>query len=305
MLSNEIAVGRESKAMRKRRSVRIGVIDNGIHVEHAFSADPDITLLHSVRTLPFSLFRYDVVIVATHTDQALLLRLKKHLTRYLQFGGVLVLLGATTQGRHWLPLCEWEGKFPESISFDTTSPDGELIFDRIPDPNYLQYHSKYVGHGSLRISVAKHDATLAADEAGRVLMFVRRLPSAGVLLATTLDPDYHTSVHVPGPADEAVERTHAKAKHLLDNIIKWAFQAAQETPRRFRRRLLGWLVPTVAVIAMVFFYGLPVMAFVYLTSTTASHDYAAAASIVATIAFLGSLASIYCLFLGIVAKKDK
>jgi hypothetical protein len=56
---------------------------------------------------------------------------------------------------------------------------------------------------------------------------------------------------------------------------------------------------------MVFLYSLPVMAFVYLTSTTASHDYAAAGSIVATIAFLGSLASIYRLFLGIVAKKDE
>jgi|GEM_PF-5184600 len=291
---------------RQPRTVRVGVIHNGIHADDAFNDRlPEVTLLRSVRSFPTSLLRYDAIIVLTHTDQGMLQHLKKPLTRYVQLGGVLVLLGATTQGRRWLPFCEWEQEFTQSISFDTESPDGGLIFRGITDPSYLKYHSKYVGHGSIRIHVARDDTRLAWDDKDRVVMFVRHLPGRGTLLVTTLDPDYHTSIPVPGPAEEPVETTHRKAAHLLDNIVDWAIWTARSAPMHRRRHLLGWLVPVGVAVAMALFYSLPLTVFLYLTLTSARAEFSAAGRVIAAIAFLGSLASIYSLFLNFVAKKGE
>lgn len=305
MVRDENATAQGNGDAHKSRSLRIGVIHNGIHADDAFNARTDVTILRSVRTLPFSIFRCDVIIVLSQTDQALLLRLKKPLTWYLKLGGVLVLLGATTQGRRWLPICQWEQKFTLSVAFDSESVDGRLVFKNIPDADYLKYHSKYVGHGSLCISVAQGDKPLAWDNEDRVVMFVRRLSRGGILLATTLDPDYHTSVPVPGPAEEPVELTHRKAAHLLDNIVDWATWAASGTPMRGRRHLLGWLLSAGAVIAMVLFYSLPVVVFGYLTFTSASQDYVSTGRALAIIAFLGSLASIYSVLISFVTRKNE
>ena len=290
---------------RKQRSVRVGVIHNGIQVEDAFSARHDISLIRSVRTLPFVLLHYDVLIVPTHADQAMLFRLKRPLIRYLQLGGVLILLGATTQGRRWMPLFQWEQEFTRSVALDKSTEDGKRVFKGIDTPEYLKYHSKYFGHGSITVSVAQGDQVLARDQAARSVIVVRRLPKGGIIFVTTLDPDYHTSVPVPGPAEEKVEVTHRKAGHLLENIVNWGIWAAQDTPKRFRRRLLGWILPTVSIIGMVMFYMLPVAAFVLLVLPAMTRDIVPLGRIVTAVAFLGSLASIYAFFMNFISKKTE
>lgn len=107
--------------------VRIGVIHNGLHAEAAFNSRRNASLIRTIRQIPFVIFAYDVLIILTHTDQALLQRLRPLLNLYLRLGGVLVILGATMYSRRWFPLCNWEQKFPESIQFDSTTEDGRRI----------------------------------------------------------------------------------------------------------------------------------------------------------------------------------
>ncbi|MBU4311051.1 hypothetical protein KKD34_05715 [bacterium] len=281
------------------------MIHNGIQAEDAFSAIPGVTLIRSIRALPFAILRYDVLIVPTHTDQAMLYRLKGSFIRYLGLGGVLVLLGATTQGRRWLPRFQWEQKFTQSIHFDTSTEDGQRIFKGVPDPQYLQYHSKYVGHGSITVSIPQGDQALAGDDEDRKVVVLRRLPEGGVLLVTTLDPDYHASAPVPGPAEENVETTHRKAGHLLENIVNWAIWAAQNTPKHRRRRLLGFVLPAVSMGGMAVFYLLPVAVFMLLFDPSMAQGVGAVGRFVAAIAFLGSLVSIYTVFRSFISKRAK
>lgn len=178
-------------------------------------------------------------------------------------------------------------------------------FKGVEDPAYLQYHGKYVAHGSIAISVQEGDTALAKDSQGRILMSVRRLCSGGILLMTTLDPDYHTSISVPGPSDELVEDTHRKALHLLDNIVDWAAWAALCTPKRGRRLLFGLSALLLAGTATAVFYFLPLWLFLFLRSSTAQETLPPSARVAAVIGLAGSLASIYTVVVNFVAKGER
>lgn len=295
---------------KKHRSIRVGVLHNGIHAEDAFTFRPDaVTFIRDVRAFPLSLLRYDVVFVLTHTDQVLLLHLKPLLNLYLKLGGVLVLLGVMTQGRKWLPLSQWHQEYTRSIMFDSSGPDGKLIFAGITDPNYLRYHSAYAGHGSLVPSVSEVDKILASDNKGRTIMFIRRMPGAGVLLATTLDPDYHSTAQVPGPADEIEPVTNKKAGHLLYNILNWAEKAAAQTPKWRRRHFIGAVVPTLSRMGLLLSWAFPLLVFVYLLWANSRKNFTFTdtftGKVVSMLAFIGSLASILSIFMNFVPKKQK
>ncbi len=283
----------------------MGVIQNGIQVDDAFNAIADAKLIRLIRTLPSACLRYDVLIVPSQTDQAMLQRLKGVLKRYVRLGGVLVVLGAMTHGRRWLPFFQWEPTFTQSVSIDTSTEDGQRVFQDITDAPYLQYHSKYVGHGSITVSVPQGDRVLASDNEGRAVLVVRRLPQSGVLLVTTLDPDFHASVRVPGPAEETPEATHNKAGHLLENIVAWARWAAQSTARRRRRRFLGVVLPAASVLGLATLYLLPVAVFALLFDPSMVLTVGPVGRFVAAIAFVGSLASLYSMLISIASKRTE
>jgi hypothetical protein len=276
----------------KTRSIRVGVIPNGIQSEDVFNTIRGISQIRYIRALPSVILRYDVLIVPSLTDQVMLYRLRRLFIRYLHLGGVLVLLGVTTQGRRWLPLHQWEQMFTQSIVFHPNTEDGSRIFKNISNSNDLRYHSKYVGHGSILPN--QGDEILASDNEDRTVMVVSRLRNSGVLFVTTLDPDYHTFVPVPGPAEETVEITHRKARRLLQNIVNWAIWAAQSTPKRYSRHFLGFVLPAVSFTSSLLFYLLPLAVFaaLWFDPRVIQAD-SSAGWLVTAISLLGSLVTIY------------
>lgn len=219
---------------------RVGVIDGGLHAQEAFSFDADVKYLYLGTFRWHNIWSCDVIVVPIHTDQIFLSRHKALLTRYAKAGGVLVLLGATTYGRPWVPLYRIEAKFTQSLRYYAGTRDGQAVFRNILDEEALRFHNSYFGHGNIG-GGDESDTLLADDKDGRPVMLVRRIDS-GTIFITTLDPDYHSVTHVPGPASEKVEDSHRKAHRLLRNIFNWAkVEAEGKGLRNQWYRRLRWI----------------------------------------------------------------
>ncbi len=271
--------------------------------EKVFSPYPEIKLIYIGKLNINMIFLYDIVIIPFHLDQIFLYKIKPYLKKYLTKGGILILLGATEDPRHWFPLSGWEPKFTSSLNIDNRSPDGKIIFKDIPNANYMWYHSKYFAHGSLLAKVPIREyVKLAWDNEGRIVMYIRRTGINGTLFATTLDPDFHSSTTVPGPLEEQVEITHSKAEHLLHNIIEWAKVEAKSKKysTRFKRMSYAMLKLIGSFSGIIILYLLPILSLGYFSYLILSKDKIDTIEKIAVsfsaIGVMGSIASLISLF---------
>ncbi len=290
--------------------MRIGVVNNGLHAEMAFASEPDVTLLYVGRFRGSRIWFYDVIVVPIHTDQIFLCRYKPLLTKYVEKGGVLVLFGAQKMDRQWAPWYLLEDKFTEDIELYRQSAEGRIVFSGIPDEKSVQYHNKYFGHGSIAVDNESEETLLAGDTHGRRVMLIRRFAGGGALFVTTLDPDYHSVTHVPGPTYEIVEKTHEKAHKLVQNILKWARDEAKRQPHR-RMRLLQAIGGTLySWTTEAFLYFLPLWSIgLYIIWSKPGLPLAgtpvAVGVLPGVIAFVGSVASIVGFFMTQRARRGK
>lgn len=224
---------------------RILILNSGLHHEKAFKWLAQPKMLYVGNLKKTSLHNYHIVIIPFHTDQIVLYRCKRNLEKFLEWGGILIILGATQEGgRDWIPHCQWEQPFTTKMEINTKTDDGAIIFKNISEVEELKYHGIYYAHGALLPTVAENGINiLARGEQNRIVMFVRRYGFRGTLFCTTLDPDFHAVAEVPGPNGVSSTVTHQRASHLIQNIIQWAIQESQKKSLwlRFGRRVFGLL----------------------------------------------------------------
>ncbi|MCU7805925.1 MAG: hypothetical protein KZQ92_10950 [Candidatus Thiodiazotropha sp. (ex Lucinoma borealis)] len=224
---------------------KIAVLDGGLHHRKAFAIYAGIKFVPVHKVGSVSLGQYDLLVVPFHTNQSLLSRLKPRFQRFVEKGGVLVILGATEDsGCHWLPYCQWEGPYTKRISVhERESRDGSVLFRGLEADKKLKYHDKYTSHGALIDTSDKEgDCVLVTSEDNRSVLSIRRSGIDGTLFITTLDPDYHSISNVPGPSIQDTNETHINASILLRNIMDWAMNEVQEkssSTRRLNRVLSG------------------------------------------------------------------
>ncbi len=223
-------------------SIRIAAIDGGIHQTGIFSAQKDIDILYAGNPyLEILIFRYDVLIISFHTDRIRLYRLKKSLDEFIKKGGILIILGATDEShKNWIPYCQWNSKYAEEIEINLDIEESESgnvsqIFDGIKDKEDLKYHATYYSHGTLTPQVNQQN--LVTDENGLPIMFIIRDGIEGAFFATTLDPDYHSVMDVPGRTQNKTDKTKKNANKLLINIIGWARSEASKRQEKWLNRL--------------------------------------------------------------------
>lgn len=224
---------------------KIAIINGGLHHDTAFKwlAEKKHDAVYVGRLDRTDIFLYDILIIPFHTDQIALLKNQSRFEEFVRSGGVLVVLGATQEGRKWLPFFDWEEQFTETLSLHRSMPDGkpnpdaEILFSKITDERMLKYHGIYTAHGSLLLDSGQEGLTvLATGENKRVILAIKRLKGKGSLLCTTLDPDFHSVSSVPGPNAESTAVTHQKARLFLGNIVRWAIQEAKSKPVALRKK---------------------------------------------------------------------
>lgn len=119
----------------------------------------------------------------------------------------------------------------------------------------------------------------------------------GTMLATTLDPEHHADISVPGPDGELVAMTHQKASDFVNNIVHWARKesASKSGLRRSLRRSQAYLSAGLSWLITLGFYGLPfgaLGAFIVYRSDNSGLAVGPIQASAAVLGVLGSIASI-------------
>ncbi len=219
------------------KKTKVLVLDSGLHQQKAFDGLGEMKAVSKIR--PRNLLKYDVIIVPTHTDQIALARLRDGLKKFLDKSGVLILLGVT-QYSTWLPDGEgtWNSTYPEKCSIVQRFEEDTIFRDLCSKD--LKYHTSYSGHGFLIPPDNEDIEKLVTCENNNVLMYRYEHLNGGVLLVTTLDPDFHSVSCVPGPSEQESTQTRVKARTLLKNITTWAERKSNLRSRKLRSITL-WL----------------------------------------------------------------
>lgn len=236
----------------------IAVIHSGNQVRAFTRIRSDLTYLYVSHLSYISLRKYSVVIVPTFTDQIALAACSSKLQAYVKSGGVLLLLGARESVKPWIPFCAWDEGEREELKIDLPVPceESRIIFAGLNMSGDLGLHPPrlndahgYLEDGSLRGSVlAKSLLNARATSVGtqrvtRCLMMTVKA-GRGALLATTLDPDFHTSPQID-PQGARTSRSILVANLLIRNLLDWADRESEKIPRHTRliNRLASYLRP--------------------------------------------------------------
>jgi hypothetical protein len=220
--------------------MKIAALDSGFHQRQAFMIPEfKIEMIPTNRLNKGTLFLYDVIIIPSFTDQFTLNDISDAIIKFVHYGGVVVILGATDiNSLKWLPYCKWGGnaKWPTECNISSyISEKNKPIIEGITD---FKYHTSYTGHGTLLFDYTDENFNTLLEADDDVIMFVRSKPNEGPLLVTTLDPDYHSIPQTPGPSEEVTSQTQKKATQLLLNILKWA-ELQKSGSSHLRRKFFG------------------------------------------------------------------
>lgn len=225
------------------RNIKVLIIDSGLHQQEAFGTSHD-TFRYSYRSIcalkKSILFFYDIVIIPFHIDQFKLSKLKSAFELYFKKSGVILFLGTTDiNGYDWIPKCRWNTEYPVNCKISENVPTlDKKIFNELNDDD-LKYHTGYAAHGNLVLSNVDTCQVLIESTDGKTVMFYTGEKSKGTILITTIDPDYHCCRSTPGPSLEQTYNSQIKAKRLLDNLLLWAGERA-ENNSKIQLRLLGF-----------------------------------------------------------------
>lgn len=209
----------------------IGVIDGGL--SHHY--DPFVNLPHRVKFIDISklpttnLYKYEAIVVPFYTNQVVLKRVYGKLRRYLEYGGILIVLGINADRSKWFKETDLSVSKVNDILLNSDIDEYDRIILNDISKEDLKFHRYFYAHGSM--GLPRDSVSLVSDsKTGRSVFYVnrsffgkKRKGHCGTLLVTTLDPDHH-SVNVEWIIDDKKEQERIKnsANHLLSNIITWA-----------------------------------------------------------------------------------
>jgi hypothetical protein len=237
--------------------MRILYLTNGrVHDENVRRTYNAISLRSICSASRINLFRYDIIIIPSYSNQDVLMEVSSRLMEFVRCGGVLVALGACQDKQQWLPFCNYHRKFQTTIEFrNTDSNDFKAIFKNICDMknreaclDRLRMHDKFYSHGFFTCFNTVSTPLLAGNEpCNEVFTITTPHRFAGKILVTTLDPDYHA---VSGFARDNME-AFAPAIQLFDNIVEWAktMVVNQHAIIAFFKRVKG--ISTIALVYLI------------------------------------------------------
>ncbi len=188
-----------------------------------------------------NIMQFAAVIINSSVNQDLMSRIRNRLERFVESGGIVVVLGANEAKTRWIPYCTCYDPCSDKITLENkNSVEGTRVFNGIQGRDALKFHDTFVTHGYFTSTVENTMPLIReTDTPQSLVMAILQPPKAsGKLLVTTLDPDYHaTARHAPG--EKAYDQNAAK---LLTNIISGWLQwelSRQPTVIKVWRRMKG------------------------------------------------------------------
>ena len=190
-----------------RRAPRIAGLFSGVHFQRGFLIDdrefgPSFAVLPAEELEGADLARFRALWVPRESNQAVLVRCREKVERYLRAGGTLVTFDEINQP--WLSAARWRQQPVDPAGLRLS---GHPLLAGL-DADQVRWHA----HGSFELP---KDATpLISDASGDALLYLdERSYAPGRVLAGTLDPDCHTGYgsDVPRP--------------LLRAILRWVLAA--------------------------------------------------------------------------------
>jgi len=185
-----------------------------------------------------NLCRYDALIIPFHTDQMALTKYKKKLERFLNNGGILILLGVMANRSQWIPYCEWRGTEKDlREAIISKSGLGAVFFGNINDDEIYKLHI----HGLLYYPSGENIINFNDEEK---IFVVDTKNFIGQFLMTTIDPDHHIVRDMTAMSKSIYEISN----RLLSNIISWSKNVHSQ------KKGFKWLLTKKKAIVKEFFY---------------------------------------------------
>lgn len=193
--------------------MKIAYIDNGLHSYSTFNPmGSDFIPLSMWDIKNCNLCRYDVLIIPFHTDQMALTSYEKKLERFLNNGGILILLGVMANRSQWIPYCEWRGSEKDLKEAKILrSGSGAVFFENIDNDEIYKLHA----HGLLHYPFGENIISFNNEEK---IFVVDTNNFIGNFLITTIDPDHHIIRDMTAMS----KGIHEISNKLLLNIINWS-----------------------------------------------------------------------------------
>lgn len=166
----------------------------GSHQYRTFKSSAFSRYIHQVIYLPelpqTSLQGIDVLIVPSQLNQPQVTSFLEYIIKFVEGGGTVVALGA--QSQEWFPNHNWEFR-PTNFwwwlepgaksGLVVTKPEHDLFrYISLEDATW-HYHGVFFPPQGVQ--------TLIAVENDGAILYIDKVSTAGTLIMTTLDPEYH------------------------------------------------------------------------------------------------------------------
>ncbi|HEY2495296.1 MAG TPA: hypothetical protein VGI33_20615 [Paenibacillus sp.] len=169
--------------------------------------------IHSIIYLPelqyTSLDDIDVLLIPSQLHQCLVSESQHIIDAFISRGGIVTALGA--QPNQWLPGNNWEIRPTNFWWWLESHARSGLVAER-PDHDFFRYltlnDATWHYHGVF-FPPAGSDIIISVEDGGAI-MYVDKVSTAGTLIMTTLDPEYHYGSYFM-PATE----------RFLDGFLPW------------------------------------------------------------------------------------
>lgn len=237
---------------------KILYLECGRATDKAFSTmDEIIHMVPEYKISDINLLRYDIVIIPSYSNQDFLKREWPRIDSFLSLGGVVIALGAVQDKNHWLPHIRFHSdSLDEVIVRNSDNNDAKSILGEFASkPQKLRFHDSFVSHGYMTTDRECATPILTGNNPNHLIAaLVEFKGKEGVLLITTLDPDYHSIV---GHTKDKLKENE-NAWLLLKQIIKWAKSRSENKGLTVSkiRRLIGFSREVATLAAIFLFLGI-------------------------------------------------
>jgi len=201
-----------------------------------------------------NLLRFDVLIIPSYSNQDFLKKQWNRIDQFVSLGGTVILLGAVQDKTEWFPKVLWHKERLDSVIVrNQDDPDTRAILGSlVSSQDKLRFHDTFVSHGFLTTDWDCAKPILTGDNPNHlVISLIEFKKKDGAILATTLDPDFHS---ISGYTKNN-QKENENAWLLLKNLVSWAKSRAEQkgVAASVIRRLTGLSREVATLFALLLF----------------------------------------------------
>lgn len=234
-----------------------------------------------------NLMKYDIVIIPSYSNQDVLSKIKMRLEKFVNYGGIVIVLAARDDKTKWIPYCTYHKRFLNTVKFkNTDSKEAKKIFENLSlDMNTFRFHDVFITHGYFTCNEDICLPLITGNGQDLAMAIIQPKGAAGKFLITTLDPDYHAII---GFTRERMDYNN-NAQALFQNMIHWAIEEStnQIVAIRKIRVLLGISRSSLASIFLLTSISVCIVSiFVFLFGLISLNTFGVIASISSILSFI-------------------